>query len=344
MIARAQRPDSPGFFPASQEAARRASSFEAIRRRLPPGFGGQTQAALTTSDAQGAFALDADGPVWLLAASTDLVAPAPALASPGQGAVVKLAARPRIAGRALDARGKPITALRINEVLTAAPGGRFDVPMPADLPTSVRLWASGYAPVLREVPSGGAGDLGDVTFPDAFTIAGRVEDASGRPVKALLLFYFGALKPASDGSIGTDDQGRFEFKEGAAGPVVVVARELTRGELAPAQVAVKPGAPPLRLRLSRHAALEVTALDARTGRPVQGAQIAADGPEKVGEPGAEHRTGTSDARGRWVAERATPGLWSVKVRDPSGQEKQQAVRVAPGKDAAVEVRLSTSAP
>jgi protocatechuate 3,4-dioxygenase beta subunit len=186
----------------------------------------------------------------------------------------------------------------------------------------VKLRATNTAPVLPKAQQGTS------------IVSGRVVDTRGRAVSNSIV-ALGSVEAASAGTrfvpsfiVSTDSAGNFQvanvpagtFGISASAPGFPVALQLQgQPTLTPMQVAVKDGSATtgIVLTLRRGAVISGTITD-EFGDPVW-ASVTISGPYRS-EAGAQGRTITADARGRYRVTGLLPGEYLLSVQMPAGTE------------------------
>jgi protocatechuate 3,4-dioxygenase beta subunit len=136
------------------------------------------------------------------------------LARPGSNAPLRLRAlpRPRVVGRAIDDRGRPVSGLRVNGELRDEAGGRFSVMGQRHTVLRIELDAPGFVARTLAIPvEERTVDLGAIALVRLAPFRGRVLDArSLRPLEGarVLPKPLGAVSPLAP--VMTDAEGRFE--------------------------------------------------------------------------------------------------------------------------------------
>jgi hypothetical protein len=189
----------------------------------------------------------------------------------------------RIAGRVVDAQGKPLGGAAIDLkhyrhqlghtissqetewTLSAGADGRFTTPpLPAGsgqftlaAPGRVRTFVRKSAE-----PGTPAVDLGDVALPDEKLVTGVVSDTEGKPAPGVEVFAdYDWENPAK-----TDKEGRFTIH--GVGTTLKSLRLQSNDYFAPKEFDVTPGQTDLKLTVIKAYEIHGTAVDAETGKPV----------------------------------------------------------------------------
>ncbi len=174
---------------------------------------------------------------------------------------------------------------------------------------------------------------GEIELKQTATIAGRVVDGSGRPVKsanviALATFRTGRFGTASmDKAAVSDESGQYEMEEVASGVAYQIqATADGRGQDMEQNVALKEGEKYTVRDLVLEVAdmsIEGTVTDA-DGQPVAGVQIGANGPS------TGHRSTSTDEKGRYRLENLVDEqiqIWAYSQR-PDGLSQGRATAMA----------------
>lgn len=259
---------------------------------------------------------------------------------PGDAEVrVVLSRRAAVRGRVVGEGGAPLASARVNGRLPEEGDGRFSVPIAADGPLTLVFTAEGHAPLERSVDVTRAADLdlGDVTLGRGREVTGVVVDGvTGAPVPAARVTVVRDVPVVRFELDDRDTQVTVTGPDGAFAVHHAPDRSRLRVEAtgyAPVSVTIPevPGA--LRVALGRGGSLGVRVLRA-TGEPMARVEVAA-----FTRDGA-HRSGKTDADGRWEAKALAPGRYVVFASADRSNPglAGSAVDVADGERALVELR------
>lgn len=211
-----------------RDAGLPGAQVKVLRRASAEGF--ERLEAVSESDADGHFSVEADGPApWTVVAHVPGVVSASKVTH-GEPVVLRVVAGASLAGRVTDTYGQPVTSFSVLASHEAGPlevdredarhfvdaEGRFEVNGLAPGPTRVVVAALGYAPseAKRVTLVPGAPQTLDVTLCAGAKVTGQVVD---RDTKAPLSGARVSLEGQGDATLSvspssrTGDDGRFEL-------------------------------------------------------------------------------------------------------------------------------------
>jgi beta-lactamase regulating signal transducer with metallopeptidase domain len=264
---------------------------------------------------------------------------------PGEGEkIIDIPALPAgaIAGRVLDSDGKPAVGGDIscrtvepaaglqgevfikNNLRGDAQGRFFASPLPLG-GSYVVIAGRGHnrqvSPPVRLDVSQPTGRITLKMARDAVA-EGRVVGPDGRPLAGVPV-GLELVHPTAGGGWGpptpTDDEGRFRFDD--LSPELDGYRAIVEAPKGyqPADARLRPGGPPVGIRLERGHVIEGRVLDAKTGRPIPGISIYAQRPEWAeGRRNSFEAEAKTDEQGRFRFSNLPEGSW--RLNDRSGLE------------------------
>ncbi|GAB4205313.1 MAG: hypothetical protein OHK0013_21080 [Sandaracinaceae bacterium] len=229
--------------------------------------------------------------------------PPPVLGSP---LVVRLAAPP----------GRPLLGTlwletddgaRVHEA--SVEGSEVILPAVAPGPYVIRARVAGFARAARAVRT--PCDPVVLTLEPIARVAGRVVGVDGAPSPAQVRIVGSGIWPAR--VVEADAEGRFVFEDVPAGVYEVEATSGTQISEPRRGLTVDPEASIfLSFQLTEGASVEGTVVDARTGRPLAGAEVTVAAAPVAASP----RSAVTGADGRFVLRPFPPGTAYADVRAP----------------------------
>ncbi len=261
---------------------------------------------------------------------------------PGEGeTLIEIPAVPAgaIAGQVLGADGRPL-AIGVDlscRTVESAPGlqgevfiknnirvdaqGRFFVsPLPLGGAYAVSATRGHNRQVSPPIRLDGSRPTERITLRLArdAVAAGSVVGPDGRPLAGVPV-GLELVHPTAGGSWGpptpTDEDGRFRFDD--LNPELDGYRAIIDAAKGyqPAEARLRPGGPPVAIRLERGHVIEGRVLDARTGRPIPGVAMVARRPEWIeGRRNVFEAEAKTDEQGRFRFSNLPEGSWQLNDR------------------------------
>jgi hypothetical protein len=148
---------------------------------------------------------------------------------------------------------------------------------------------------------------------------GRVVGPDGRPLAGVPVKLELVHPTAGQGWLPptrTDEDGRFRFDDLSAELDSYRAIVEATDGYQPGEAALRPGGPPVEIRLERGHVIEGRVLDAKTGWPIPGVSVYAQRPEWIAEQRNSYEApGKTDVQGRFRFSNLPEGSWTLNDRN-----------------------------